>query len=172
MVAKRFFNVGNGLDVVDVEENKNELEKEAIRLSQTQYFYDRFQALAEERNVDIGDGEYFPQTTCKLVLTLSACTELKVTEYLLALEIVPLGTCPSPASNLRSEDLVQHETADYSTVAWLLEPRRQKKSTKWTGTDEHPSYNNNMVGNIITCFTHFIYLHSKQTIVMADVQSM
>ncbi|KAF9064747.1 kinase-like domain-containing protein [Rhodocollybia butyracea] len=153
MVAKRFFNVGAGPDTVDVSRNKQELESEAIRLAQTGYFYKCFQEVAEDRGVEI---------------------ELKVTTFLLVQEIVGAETNPSPASGVTSYEL-QHEednTPDYHGVAWLLEPRRQKQFKKWTGTSEHPSYNNNMVGNILTCFAHFVYLHSKQTIVMADMQSI
>ncbi|KAE9402106.1 hypothetical protein BT96DRAFT_816992, partial [Gymnopus androsaceus JB14] len=153
MVAKRFFNVGKGPDSVDINTNKDELEKESIRLAQTGYFYKCFQTLAEDHGVDIGD-------------------ELKVTNFLLAFEIVGTGHNPSPASGLDLYDLQYPGTTNYTTVAWLLEPRRQKQFKKWTGTCEHPSYTNNMVGSVLTCFGHFVYLYSKKTVVLADVQSM
>ncbi|KAE9390277.1 hypothetical protein BT96DRAFT_1002414 [Gymnopus androsaceus JB14] len=149
MVAKQFFNVGEGPDTVDMNTNKDELEKEAICLAQTGYFYKCFLELAEERAVDMGDGN-----------------------FLLALEVIESGANPSSASGLTSYELQDQElSAEYAAVAWLLEPRRQKQFKKWTGTCEHPSYNNNMVGNILTCFAHFVDLHSKKSVVLADIQT-
>jgi len=155
---------------VDINTNKDELEKESIHLAQTGYFYKCFQTLAEDHGVDIGDG------ICSLIYfmhsTHISSTELKVTNFLLAFEIVGTGHNPSPASGLDLYDLQYPGTTNYTTVAWLLEPRCQKQFKKWTGTCEHPSYTNNMVGSVLTCFGHFVYLYSKKTVVLADVQSM
>jgi hypothetical protein len=122
MVAKRFFNVGAGPDTVDVSRNKEELESEAIRLAQTGYFYKCFQEVAEDRGVEIGDGDYFSHIYCAVLDTI---TELKVTTFLLVQEIVGAETNPSPASGVTSYELQHKEdnTPDYHGVAWLLEPR-------------------------------------------------
>ncbi|THU77644.1 kinase-like protein [Dendrothele bispora CBS 962.96] len=57
------------------------------------------------------------------------------------------------------------------SVAWLLEKMRAKQSSKWSGTNAHPTYTNNKLGNVLNAFAHFVYQYSQNTIVIADIQT-
>ncbi|KAF8914470.1 kinase-like domain-containing protein, partial [Mucidula mucida] len=54
---------------------------------------------------------------------------------------------------------------------WLFERLRTRESQKWSGTNMHPSHNNNKLGNIMNAFAHFVYEASQNTVVLADIQT-
>jgi hypothetical protein len=56
LVAKRSFNVGIAEGDVDLQQNRDQLVKEATRLSRTGYFLERFIAEAKRQDVDIEQG--------------------------------------------------------------------------------------------------------------------
>jgi hypothetical protein len=84
----------------------------------------------------------------------------------------------SPASGVPKDAFLDRElipddiNQNTWSVPWLLERKRSKHSTKWSGTNVHPSYENNKLGNILTAFAHFVYEYTYGSIVIADIQSM
>ncbi|KAJ7478775.1 hypothetical protein B0H11DRAFT_2194139 [Mycena galericulata] len=58
-VAKRFFNIGAGEGLVDIQENHDQVVKEVTRLSRASYFLTRFIAEAQRQGVDIDQVENF-----------------------------------------------------------------------------------------------------------------
>ncbi|KAJ6583713.1 hypothetical protein B0H10DRAFT_2234752 [Mycena sp. CBHHK59/15] len=56
-VAKHFFDVGAGEGQVDIQENHNEIVKEATRLAKAAYFLKRFMAETKKENVDVVQGK-------------------------------------------------------------------------------------------------------------------
>ncbi|THU80435.1 hypothetical protein K435DRAFT_874373 [Dendrothele bispora CBS 962.96] len=163
--AKRYYNIGDGPEeFIDIEKNKLELEREGIRLSQTFYFLKHFGTHAESNEVDIGD-------------------DLTVAEFLLALEVVEVHGHASRASGVNQDAFLDRMPAEHGgddassldkniwSVAWLLEKMRAKQSSKWSGTNAHPTYTNNKLGNVLNAFAHFVYQYSQNTIVIADIQS-
>ncbi|KAF8916626.1 hypothetical protein CPB85DRAFT_1216199, partial [Mucidula mucida] len=54
---------------------------------------------------------------------------------------------------------------------WLLEELRTRDSHKWSGTNTHPVYHTNKLGNVINAFAHFVYMQSMSEIVLADIQT-
>ncbi len=52
-VAKHFFNVGHGIEDVDIQENMTELYEEVVTQKKGQYFLDRFYERAEETDISI-----------------------------------------------------------------------------------------------------------------------
>lgn len=57
-------------------------------------------------------------------------------------------------------------------VYWLIEPKRPSTVIKFSGTLRHPASRKDMLGLTIYAFAHFIYLTSKGTRVMADIQGV
>lgn len=55
-VAKRFFEIGNGRDIVSVDENGTQLANEMIRLAKGQWFLDRFYERVEETGMQASHG--------------------------------------------------------------------------------------------------------------------
>lgn len=68
-VAKRFYNVGHGADVVTLSENYHALRKEAICLTQVRYFLNGFVEHARQNGVDVAGSR-------KRTLYLSITTNL------------------------------------------------------------------------------------------------
>lgn len=110
-------------------------------------------------------------------------TGLEVAKIHLGLEIIRKDGIPSPASGAMIEEFEElastFPSIDDATVpndnawafAWLLEEMRTKDTNKWSGTNCHPSYANSKLGAVLTTFAHFVYEWSKETIVLADIQS-
>ena len=90
-------------------------------------------------------------------------------------------TKPSPASGVSCDDLATRYSESNNpnlsvkkayNVAWLLERRRTKVSTKWSGTNQHPTYHNNKLGNIINVFAHYSHWYTGGQVVLGDIQSV
>ncbi len=113
---------------------------------------------------------------------------LCLTEFLLVYEVVSedptLGYPASIALRTCHNEFLELASAfpdDANTGApnknqwvfpWLFERLRTRESQKWSGTNMHPSHNNNKLGNIMNAFAHFVYEASQNTVVLADIQSM
>ncbi|KAK6988971.1 kinase-like domain-containing protein, partial [Favolaschia claudopus] len=55
-------------------------------------------------------------------------------------------------------------------ITWLLERERgDVQLRKYSGTLDHPKYSDKQ-GATINAFQHFVYLYSKKTLVLADIQ--
>ncbi|KAJ7644896.1 kinase-like domain-containing protein [Roridomyces roridus] len=149
LAMKRFSNVGRGRDRVTLDENACETQKEAERLLEVVTYLTEFKALAEERQVDIGD-------------------DLSVTDCTLMVEVPgQANDAPCEASGYTSEEAV----AAASHMVWLAEPFRPGHVVKWSGTDEHPNHSNSKLGNILNCFAHYIFQNSAESTVLADIQT-
>ena len=102
-------------------------------------------------------------------------TDICITDFLLALEIIGDGEEPCPASGLTSTDIhtqdkkLEHGEDSHHFVAWLLEEHRRTCTHKRSGTNQHPSHNHSQVGNVKTAFVHFVYLYSYESVVLADI---
>ncbi|KAJ3986984.1 kinase-like domain-containing protein [Lentinula detonsa] len=110
LVAKRFFNCGNGIDEVTAAENESSLIAEITRLKSTAWLLEQFKKLALTKDVDIHQ-------------------ELAVSEAWLFRE---LNTVPSKASGLL------HNV--FADAVWLVEPRRTKSVDKYSSTLVHPRH--------------------------------
>ncbi|KAJ6628765.1 hypothetical protein B0H10DRAFT_1777418, partial [Mycena sp. CBHHK59/15] len=145
-VAKHFFDVGAGEGQVDIQENHNEIVKEATRLAKAAYFLKRFMAETKKENVDV------------------------VTDFKLAVEVVHDDSGPSTASGF---SLAQYQAAnDPAIVVWLFEPCRSSTVKHWSGTNDYPAWHQSKLGNTLGAFTHWAYLFSQESIVLADLQSV
>ncbi|KAJ7768617.1 kinase-like domain-containing protein [Mycena maculata] len=148
-VAKRFFDVGAGTGQVEIQENHNEVVKEATRLSKLGYFLKRFLAEAKRQGVDIEHG-------------------IQVTDFRLGIEVVE-DSGPSMASGFSLE---QYQAAgDPDIIVWLFEPRRSSKVKHWSGTNEYPPWHQNKIGSTLNAFAHYAYLFSQESTVLADLQT-
>ncbi|KAJ6626635.1 hypothetical protein B0H10DRAFT_1780807, partial [Mycena sp. CBHHK59/15] len=157
-VAKRFFNVGTGEGDVEIKENRDQLVKEAGRLSKAAYFLKRFIAEAKRQSVDIEQG-------------------IEVTDFKLGIEVVQDGSGPSEASGFSMEQYqaaVQAQAdsnSDPGIVVWLFEPRRSSKVKHWSGTNEYPPWHQNKLGSTLNTFSHYAYLFSQESTIFSDLQS-
>ncbi|KAJ7465858.1 hypothetical protein B0H11DRAFT_1733567, partial [Mycena galericulata] len=141
----------DSLTSVEIQENHDEVVKEAIRLSRAGYFLKRFIAEAKNQGVDIEQG-------------------IQVTDFKLGIEVVKDEVGPSKASGF---SLDQYKAAgDPGIIAWLFEPRRSSKVTNWSGTNEYPAWHRNKLGSTLNAFAHYGYLFSQESTVLADLQSM
>lgn len=85
---------------------------------------------------------------------------------------------PSPASGISIEDYTtetSEEDADDSTrdhpgILWLVEPKRTPLTDHWSGTMQFPN-STNKPGKTMSAFTHFSWVFTKETMVLADLQS-
>ncbi|KAK7007171.1 kinase-like domain-containing protein [Favolaschia claudopus] len=88
---------------------------------------------------------------------------------------------PSPASGITSTDYSSLTPAEkdelttdsntISSITWLLERERgDVQLRKYSGTLDHPKYSDKQ-GATINAFQHFVYLYSKKTLVLADIQA-
>ncbi|KAJ7486809.1 kinase-like domain-containing protein, partial [Mycena latifolia] len=145
-VAKRFFEIGNGRDVVSMEENSIQLANEMSRLAQGQWFLDKFYERVEETATQVSSGG------------------------LLAQEII--GDCePSPASDVTMEQFLESTSVSpNSAITWLLEPLRASSIERWSGTLEHPIHFDKP-GKTMDAFMHFSYVYSHRSLLFADLQS-
>ncbi|KAJ7113474.1 kinase-like domain-containing protein [Mycena epipterygia] len=152
-VAKRFFEVGNGLDCVSSDENATQLENEIIRLKQGQWFLDQFYARAEETDTEVSNNFVF-------------------SSGLLVREVIEQAGRPSPASGVSMESFLNSlDKNPDSAIIWLLEPLRGSAIERWSGTLKHPNHQNKP-GQTIDAFMHFSHVYSQGTLVFADIQGM
>ncbi|KAJ6580234.1 kinase-like domain-containing protein, partial [Mycena sp. CBHHK59/15] len=56
-------------------------------------------------------------------------------------------------------------------VVWLFEPRRSSTVKHWSGTNDYPAWHQSKLGNTLGAFTHWAYLFSQESIVLADLQT-
>ncbi|KAJ7834576.1 hypothetical protein B0H14DRAFT_2363781, partial [Mycena olivaceomarginata] len=154
-VAKRFFNIGTGEGLVEIQDNYDQITKEGARLSKAGYFLERFIGEAKRQTVDIENG-------------------IKVTEFKLGVELIPNGSGPSIASGFSMEkyEAAQLDGSAQGYVIWLFEPRRSSPVKHWSGTNEYPAWHQNKLGSTLNAFAHYVYLFSQESIVPADLQSM
>ncbi|KAJ7768665.1 hypothetical protein DFH07DRAFT_736241 [Mycena maculata] len=160
-VAKRYFNIGAGEGLVDIGENHDQVVKEVTRQSRTSYFLTRFIAGAQRQGVDIDQG-------------------IHVTDFKLAVEVVPGASGPSRASGFsieqynatrQAEDNANNAGSNTGIIVWLFEPRRSSKVQHWSGTNEYPPWHRNKLGSTLNAFAHYAYLLSLESTVFCDLQS-
>ncbi|KAJ7439539.1 kinase-like domain-containing protein [Mycena galericulata] len=160
-VAKRYFNIGAGEGLVDIGENHDQIVKEVTRLSRTSYFLTRFIAEAQRQGVDIDQG-------------------IHVTDFKLAVEVVPDASGPSRASGFSieqynatrpAEDNANNAGSNMGIIVWLFEPRRSSKVQHWSGTNEYPPWHRNKLGSTLNAFAHYAYLLSLESTVFCDLQT-
>ncbi|KAJ7142387.1 kinase-like domain-containing protein, partial [Mycena epipterygia] len=58
-----------------------------------------------------------------------------------------------------------------AAVIWLFEPRRSSKVSHWSGTNEYPPWHRSKLGSTLNTFTHYAYLFSLESMVLADLQT-
>ncbi|KAK7029089.1 kinase-like protein [Favolaschia claudopus] len=162
-VAKRCYTLGDGSPVCIVA-NRDQLVKEGVTLGRAEFFLNHFNAECEYEAVEIAGFE--------------------VTDVLIAREGVASLTepfVPSPASGFTSTDYSSLTPAEeeeltttanvISSITWLLERERgDVQLRKNSGTLDHPKYSDKQ-GATINAFQHFVYLYSKKTLVLADIQA-
>ncbi|KAJ6605071.1 hypothetical protein B0H10DRAFT_1747741, partial [Mycena sp. CBHHK59/15] len=154
-VAKRFCDIGAGEGHVEIQENREQLIKEATRLGRTSYLLAQFMAEAKRKGVDIDQG-------------------ISVTDFKLGIEVVVNGSAPSPASGISFEEYqaaceVQDDSVfDPGVIIWLFEPRRSSKVAHWSGTNEYPAWHQKKIGSTLNTFAHYVYLFSQESTMLAD----
>ncbi|KAE9391119.1 hypothetical protein BT96DRAFT_945646 [Gymnopus androsaceus JB14] len=121
MVAKKFFNCGNGIGEVSAAENESFLVSEITRLKSIAWILDEFKDTASVKGVDISQ-------------------DITVTEAWIFRES---NITASKASGLFAN-------GSSGSAVWLVEPRRTKA--------------------VDNAFSHYVYIASKKTFVLADVQ--
>ncbi|KAJ7028801.1 hypothetical protein C8F04DRAFT_963553, partial [Mycena alexandri] len=172
-VAKRFINIGTGDGEVDIQENCEQVVKEAARLLRLGYFVKRFLAEAKRQSIDLKDGLNWHI--------------IQVTDFKIAVEVVP-DSGPSTASGFSleqyqaaqkipdsedSEPVTQHTSnPSKGLVVWLFEPRRSSKVQRWSGTNEYPPWARSKLGSTLNTFAHYAYIVSHESTVFCDLQSM
>ncbi|KAJ7937933.1 hypothetical protein B0H13DRAFT_1588240, partial [Mycena leptocephala] len=140
-VAKRFFNIGAGEGLIDIQGNHGQVVKEVTRLSRAGYFLTRFIAEAQRQGVDIDQG-------------------IHVTYFKLAVEVVPDSSGPSKASGFSVEQYQATRPAEDDTssdpgvLICLFEPRRSSKVKHWSGTNEYPPWHRNKLGSTLNTIMH------------------
>ncbi|KAJ6602925.1 hypothetical protein B0H10DRAFT_1823046, partial [Mycena sp. CBHHK59/15] len=162
------FFISTGEGQVEIQENHEQVVKEATRLSRAGYFLKKFIAEAKRQDVDIEQG-------------------IQVTDFKLAVEVVEEASGPSKASGFSVEQYQAAREAqgsglstsdaldpisDPGIVIWLFEPRRSSKVKHWSGTNEYPPWHQNKLGSTLTAFAHYAYLFSLESTVFCDLQSM
>lgn len=152
--AKRFFEIGSGMEVT-ADENKANLENELIRLKNLEWFLSKFKALARDSGVESSLSKYISIQLTFYRLRFSL--DIVVSEGFLAREIGQ----PSSASSLAP-------FGDDAAV-WLVEPRRTKAVRKFSGTLVHPNRQDKL-GQTLSAFAHFVYESSGNELVFADIQ--
>ncbi|KAJ7127788.1 kinase-like domain-containing protein, partial [Mycena epipterygia] len=158
-VAKRFFNIGAGEGVVEIQENYHQVVKEVTHLSKAGYFLKRFIMEANKQAVDITQG-------------------IEVTEFKLGIEVVQDTCGPSKASGFSLDQYQLASSAqiesksNHGIIVRLFEPRRSSTVSHWSGTNEYPPWHRNKLGSTLNTFTHYAYLLSLESTVLADLRSM
>ncbi|TFK91926.1 hypothetical protein K466DRAFT_595713 [Polyporus arcularius HHB13444] len=118
-VAKRFFNIGNGINKVSCEENGHYLRLEAERLERGQFYLGKFLEVAKEAGVSVSSGFAFA-------------------DFILARENTepeePGSVAPSKASGIPAEKWETDWPASDPPVGimWLLERRRTSAVDRWS----------------------------------------
>ncbi|KAJ7674304.1 kinase-like domain-containing protein, partial [Mycena rosella] len=152
-VAKRFFNIGAGEGAVDIQENYHQVVKEVTRLSKAGYFLKRFITEANKQAVEITQG-------------------IEVTEFKLGVEVVQDSCGPSKASGFSFDQYQTESESNHGIIVWLFEPRRSSTVSHWSGTNEYPPWHRHKLGSTLNAFTHYAYLLSLESTVLADLQSV
>ncbi|KAK6984688.1 kinase-like protein, partial [Favolaschia claudopus] len=170
-VAKRCYSLG-GESKVSILANRDQFTKEGITLGRTNFFLKNFKQECDSEGIEISG---------KLTLPLLA---FDVTDFALVREGTVNSTesfIPSPASGLAPSeysDLLEVEKAELaadsnilSSITWLIERERgDVQLRKYSGTLDHPSYSDKQ-GATINLFQHYVYLFSRKTLVLADIQA-
>ncbi|KAK7006593.1 kinase-like protein [Favolaschia claudopus] len=162
-VAKRCYSLG-GESKVSILVNRDQLTKEGITLGRTNFFLKNFKQECDSEGIEI--------------------SAFDVTDFALVREGTVNSTesfIPSPASGLAPSeysDLLEAEKAELaadsnilSSITWLIERERgDVQLRKYSGTLDHPSYSDKQ-GATINLFQHYVYLFSRKTLVLADIQA-
>ncbi|KAJ7145568.1 kinase-like domain-containing protein, partial [Mycena epipterygia] len=56
-------------------------------------------------------------------------------------------------------------------IVWFFEPRHSSTVSHWSGTNEYPPWHRNKLGSTLNTFTHYAYLLSLESTVLADLQT-
>ncbi|KAF5350300.1 hypothetical protein D9757_013191 [Collybiopsis confluens] len=154
-VAKRYYkfanhdeNVGtNSIDEFKVSQNYKWLSLDAGRLAQCKVFLKEFYDFCQFNNIERID--------CDIVI--SEHFLLKETEY-----------TPSKASGIKlPADVLGLDEG----MTWLIEPKRPSTFLKFTGTMSHTrTHTGGLTSETIHAFAHFVYIFTKQQLVLADLQ--
>lgn len=157
MVAKKFFNCGNGIGEVSAAENESFLVSKITRLKSIAWILDEFKDTASVKGADISQGSYqLPQVLwCHSFLD----QDITVTEAWIFRES---NITASKASGLFAN-------GSSGSAVWLVEPRRTKAVDKYSSTLLHPP-RDDKIGITLSAFSHYVYIASKKTFVLADVQ--
>ncbi|KAJ7100704.1 kinase-like domain-containing protein [Mycena belliarum] len=150
-VAKRFFEIGNGRDIVSIDENTAQLTNEMSRLAQGQWFLDKFYERAEETETRVS-------------------SDFTFSTGILAQETIGERE-PSAASAVTLQDFLESTSrSPSSAITWLLEPLRASTIERWSGTLDHPMHADKP-GKTMDAFMHFSYIYSQRSRLFADLQS-
>ncbi|KAJ7693858.1 kinase-like domain-containing protein, partial [Mycena rosella] len=57
-------------------------------------------------------------------------------------------------------------------IVWLFEPRCSSTVSHWSGTNEYPPWHQHKLSSTLNTFTHYAYLLSLESTVLADLQSV
>ncbi|KAK7006853.1 kinase-like protein [Favolaschia claudopus] len=164
-VAKRLLQYSlEGESKVSILANRDQLTKEGITLGRTNFLLKNFKQECDSEGIEI--------------------SAFDVTDFALVREGTVNSTesfIPSPASGLAPSeysDLLEAEKAELaadsnilSSITWLIERERgDVQLRKYSGTLDHPSYSDKQ-GATINLFQHYVYLFSRKTLVLADIQA-
>ncbi|KAK7048818.1 kinase-like domain-containing protein [Favolaschia claudopus] len=125
-----------------VDEHLVQIQAEAMRIGLGQWFMNAFFQHARNRNVTAID------------------FNIAFTDAFLAEEI----ESPSPASG------IPQITAESPGITWLVEPKRSTSVEHFSYTLVHKSRKRDLRSSTIYAFAHFVWGHSNQTMIFADLQ--
>ncbi|KAK7015342.1 kinase-like domain-containing protein [Favolaschia claudopus] len=125
-----------------VDEHLVQIQAEAMRIGLGQWFMNAFFQHARDRNVTAID------------------FNIAFTDAFLAEEI----ESPSPASG------IPQITAESPGITWLVEPKRSTSVEHFSYTLVHKSRKKDLRSSTIYAFAHFVWGHSNQTMIFADLQ--
>lgn len=183
MVAKKFFRLSEpGEDGVEQrvapKDNEAQLQGELAALSKARWFLAEFYQFAERRGVEVDQG-MLAIDFCGLSSTNSdilCCTDVEIADAYLGKE---QGSKPSgasayqiPSDHLADDGLDDSESEPEVGFVWLIERRRPTTVVRISGTLVHPSARSSLLMLTIVAFAHFTYIHSKKSLVLADLQGM
>lgn len=171
-VLKRFFRISEeaevnmnnpGASYVNPTQHQDKITEEAHRLSEASWFLKDFFDSCKKAKLTVAIDRSMYHFF--LVDFSFLCLIFADIQFATAFLLQETNYLPSKASGLP-------EDYDGAGMMWLVEEKRPKAVTKFSGTLQHNSGRRDQTSQTIYAFTHFVYLKSKGTTVFADVQGV
>jgi hypothetical protein len=170
LVAKRFVKLINNDETdqdptsrsVSLEENRIEVEAELIRVTQGKWFMENFYKFCRNKPDVAVDQSALKQFQYILITDHARhYVDVAFTDAFLAQEI---GSFSAASGIKESFDI------DAEGITWLIENKRPTTIIKFSGTLMHRTRQKDLRSLTVQAFAHFVFGHSKQALVFADLQ--